>query len=141
VDIIIVSIQREPKECPNLLQLQPTNWESLHPASYRGWTHAKQELQCTRSLWRQHIGQQRGCSSRSTQHLIDQQRRQQPLQQKQQQSSGKNTQQDTNQISGQSTQAKNVNINETRRFPCLHYGVADYDSSLVLQQKKERLLS
>jgi hypothetical protein len=38
---------------------------------------------------------------------------QQPLQQKQQQSSGKIMHQDTNQISGQSVQAKNVNIHAT----------------------------
>jgi hypothetical protein len=44
---------------------------------------------------------------------FDQQHRQQPLQQKQQQSSRKNMHQDTNQISGQSVQAKNVNIHAT----------------------------
>jgi hypothetical protein len=43
----------------------------------------------------------------------DQQHPQQPSQQKQQQSSGKNMHQDTSQISGQSVQAKNVNVNAT----------------------------
>jgi hypothetical protein len=37
----------------------------------------------------------------------------QPSQQTQQQSSGKNTLQDTNQVSGQLVQAKNVNVNVT----------------------------
>jgi hypothetical protein len=41
------------------------------PASYRGCSHAKQESQPTRNLWRQHRSQQRGRSSRNTQHLID----------------------------------------------------------------------
>jgi hypothetical protein len=41
----------------------------------------------------------------------DQKNLQQPSQQKQQQSSGNNKHQDTNQISGQSVQAKNVNTN------------------------------
>jgi hypothetical protein len=61
-------------------------------------------------------------------HSSDQQHRQEPSQQKQQQSLGKNTHRDTNQISDQSMKAKNVNNNATGNvFLCLHYGAADYD--------------
>jgi hypothetical protein len=43
----------------------------------------------------------------------NQQHWQQPTQQKHKQSSGRNTHQDTNQISGQSVQANNINISAT----------------------------
>jgi hypothetical protein len=62
---------------------------------------------------------------------FDQQHPQPPSQQKQQQSSGKNTHQDTNQASGQSVQAKNVNTQQCNgHVPCLHYGAEACDSVL-----------
>jgi hypothetical protein len=68
--------------------------ESLHPASYEGCSHAKR------------ITAQKDSTENS-----DQQHWPQPSQQRQQQTSGINTHQDTNQISGQSVHTVNVNIN------------------------------
>jgi hypothetical protein len=67
-----------------------------------------------------------------------QQHRQQPSQQKQQQSSVKNKHQDTNQIAGQSVQAKNININAVDEmfaaFTTVQQIIAD--PAQVLRQKK-----
>jgi hypothetical protein len=52
-------------------------------------------------------------NTRSIIRSSEQQARQQPSQQKQQQTSGINTHRDSNQISGQSVQTGNINMNAT----------------------------
>jgi exopolysaccharide biosynthesis protein len=91
--------------------------KSPHSASYRGCSHAKQELQRRRKLRAKTSASKYATQDRAFASALrssEQQHPQQPSQKNGNSLQDKNTHQDTNhQISGQSVQAENVNINAT----------------------------
>jgi delta 1-pyrroline-5-carboxylate dehydrogenase len=104
--------ETELSECPNLLQLRSAIGESPHSASYRGCSLAKQELQRRRNLRAKASASNYATPDRAVSSALCRSE-QQPSQKMATDFKKKNTHQDTNQISGQSVQAKNVNINAT----------------------------
>jgi hypothetical protein len=118
VDIAIVSAQRNRTQTasqPAAIATCNRSTQQITGAAIMQNRNYSEERTCGR----QHRGRQGGRSSRNTHYLIDHL----PLlfaapnssihHNKNRKSSGKNTRQNTNQISGQTVQAKNVNISVT----------------------------